>query len=218
MGYKALAWAWDQTGLKQAQKFVLVALADMADEGNTCYPGQERLARMTGSSVSTVQRAIKELESGGAITRFARRTDGGFRTSDRYRLNLAYRSNRPVVPTGQMEGAYRSNTTNLTGQIDRVTPSKNHQLTTRGAKAPTPTCGKHPEGTDLPCRACGDSRRIYEARRASEAEAKTKAFAPPMNPRKGEGMCPVHEFYPAVGLDGVRCDKCAEEAEEANAA
>lgn len=48
MSYRALNWAWE-ADLPMPQKFVLVALADMADEKDSCYPGQERLARMTGT-------------------------------------------------------------------------------------------------------------------------------------------------------------------------
>lgn len=113
MSYKALNWAWE-ADLPTSQKFVLVALADMADEHESCYPGQERLARMVGGSVSTVRRAVKALEDAGYIGRQQRRGADGMRTSDRYRLNV----NRSIWPvaspvnddelTGQMVPSHRS--------------------------------------------------------------------------------------------------------------
>lgn len=103
------------------QKFVLVALADMADEKESCYPGQERLARMTGTSVSTVRRAVKSLEEMGALSRQARGVAGGGRTSDRYVLN----TNRSIC-TGRGnrsdEGGIPVTVTAETGHSDRGTP------------------------------------------------------------------------------------------------
>lgn len=120
MSYKALNWAWEAE-LPTSQKFVLVALADMADEHESCFPGQERLARMVGGSVSTVHRAVKALEESGHISRQQRRGADGLRTSDRYRLNIN-RSNRRVDVTGQLEQGHRSNDPHLTGHSDGVTP------------------------------------------------------------------------------------------------
>lgn len=120
MSYRALNWAWE-ADLPMPQKFVLVALADMADEKDSCYPGQERLARMTGTSVSTVRRAVKALEDMGALTRQARGVAGGGRTSDRYALNTnrsfcTDRGNRSD------EGGIPVTLTVETGHSDRGTP------------------------------------------------------------------------------------------------
>jgi len=120
MSYRALNWAWEAE-LPTAQKFVLVALADMADEHESCFPGQERLARMVGGSVSTVRRAVKALEESGYIGRQQRRGADGMRTSDRYRLNVN-RSICAVDVTGQSEGGHRSNDPHLTGHGEGVTP------------------------------------------------------------------------------------------------
>lgn len=120
MSYRALNWAWE-ADLPMAQKFVLVALADMADEKETCYPGQERLAKMTGTSVSTVRRAVKTLEDSGAISRQARGVAGGGRTSDRYFLN----TNQPICTVrGNRSSEYPKpvNDDAETGHSDRGTP------------------------------------------------------------------------------------------------
>lgn len=85
MSYKATNWAYDLP-LKGSAKPVLVVLADMADESNSCFPSQERIASMTGLGSRTVRRAILRLEAAGMITRTARYDKNGHRSSDRYVL------------------------------------------------------------------------------------------------------------------------------------
>lgn len=127
MSYKATNWAYDLP-VTGPQKAVVVALADMADEAGTCFPGHDRISSMTGWSVSTVARALKTLESSGLISREHRQGAYGYRTSDRYRLhlevdapkiqpvtvtdrqksNLSESESLPVresIPTGQSDGA-----------------------------------------------------------------------------------------------------------------
>jgi pyocin large subunit-like protein len=87
MSYRATHWAYDLP-LIGPSKFVLVALADMADEENSCYPGQKRIAAMTGFSEKTVSRAINSLEEMGLLAREQRHGNFGYRTSDRYKLHL----------------------------------------------------------------------------------------------------------------------------------
>jgi len=93
MAYKATHWAWELE-LRMPEKFVLVALADMADESFSCFPGQKRIADMVGGSVKTVQRAIVELEEMGLLTREQRRAADGYRTSDRYVLAVGSLPNK----------------------------------------------------------------------------------------------------------------------------
>jgi hypothetical protein len=91
MAYEATHWAWKLKLPGQrtsTTKFVLVALADMADEAFSCFPGQERIASMVDCSVSTVGEAMKSLEGFGLIERQRRYTEGGYRTSDRYVLQV----------------------------------------------------------------------------------------------------------------------------------
>ena len=87
MSYKATHWAYDMS-ITGPAKPVLVALADMADESASCFPGQERLAAMTGLSIPTVGRALARLERLGLLSRERRFGKFGYRTSDRYHLNL----------------------------------------------------------------------------------------------------------------------------------
>lgn len=115
MSYKATAWAYDLE-LPSPRKFVLVALADFADEEGTCFPSQERLAKMTGLGESTVRRALTDLESEHLLSKQPRFKDG-HRTSNRYRLAIgrqplaesgSNRSLTPVIPLAQSVTTARS--------------------------------------------------------------------------------------------------------------
>lgn len=119
MSNEAIAWAYKQKIQNPARKFLLVALADFADEAWSCYPGQERLGEMTGQSVSTVRRHLNWLEESGYITRTRRFDAKGHRTSDRFVLNHEESlpvnltsgqipTGQNVIPTGQKEQSYRS--------------------------------------------------------------------------------------------------------------
>lgn len=97
MSNEAITWAYAQP-VGPSAKFILVALADMADEGHSCYPGQEKLAKMTGHGVRTVRRQLLELEIGGYLHRERRFDSSGHRTSDRYVLPVGQK-----IPTGQSD-------------------------------------------------------------------------------------------------------------------
>lgn len=198
MSYKATAWAYDLP-ITGPSKPVLVALADMADEAGSCYPGQEKIAHMTGLSVPTVARALARLESRGLIVRQRRVDAFGHRTSDRYHLQLTVSmpESLPITePTRQR--AYKAESQSLPiresipnhhsdgGTIRE--PLENHQ----GGAPLRSTCGKHPEGTTGNCRACGDARRRYDAARRAERD---KAVLLP--PRSDE--TPVHEHRWVAG-------------------
>jgi hypothetical protein len=97
MAHEATTWAYSLPIQNIAQKFVLVALADMADQAYSCFPGQDKLAEMTGASLRTVQRALSDLEAAGLIEREERRRAGGYRSSDRYYLKVG--SSLPSHPS-----------------------------------------------------------------------------------------------------------------------
>lgn len=88
MSNRAMAWAWGVDGLTTVQKLLLVALADFADEADSCYPGQERLAQLASTSRETVSRNLSRLEDLGLISRERRQRKDGFRTSDRFVLHV----------------------------------------------------------------------------------------------------------------------------------
>ena len=128
MSLAATAWAYRQDPGDPGAKFVLVALADFADEVGSCYPSQSTLARMTGQSDRTVRRHLKAMEKSGLIRRERRFGAGGSRTSDRYVLALStpgqidQRSDCPVVTVTSGQNDQRSSGPLTTGQDDRYPP------------------------------------------------------------------------------------------------
>ena len=58
--------------MTSTQKFLLVALADFADEEDACFPAQERLATMIGIQRQAVSRNLGALEESGLIARSRR--------------------------------------------------------------------------------------------------------------------------------------------------
>lgn len=143
MGYAALHWAWELP-LRSTDKFVMVALADLADEKHSCFPGQKALAAMTGASEVTVRRAIARMEEQGLLTREERRNESGYKSSDRYFLQVgatvdSHRSKRSVGAdlTGHPGQVSPVNQDDLTGQSDRYIeeyPPETHQRPTSGAR------------------------------------------------------------------------------------
>lgn len=132
MSNEAINWAYAQTVETSGAKFVLVALADFADQEWSCFPSQERLAAMTGQSVRTVRRQLVALEEAGLLTRQVRRDSAGQRTTDRYYLLPDKMTGREVnqpdihdIPTGQKQ-RYLPDT--MTG-YPLKNPQKNHMVT-----------------------------------------------------------------------------------------
>lgn len=118
MSHRASTWAFDQD-LPPNDKLLLLALADEAnDDGESCYPGQERLARKTSMSVRTVQRRLASLQKCGLISRRPRfRGEGRGRSSDSYRLHLDQGDNlsgRTTKATPRDDQHDKSSTTNTT--------------------------------------------------------------------------------------------------------
>lgn len=73
-----------------------------------------------------------------------------------------------------------------------------------GEAPPSPHCVKHPEGTDKPCRPCGDARRRFEAWKAAE---KTKPTPKTTMPRPSECSHPKSRR-----IEGY-CDRCGARVE-----
>lgn len=99
-------WAYEQD-VPLNEKFLLVTLADFADEKHSCYPGQEMLAKRISASVSTVRRLLKSLAEKQLIEIETRYPDGAAgRKTNRYRLavNLTGRPVSDGGSTGQTEG------------------------------------------------------------------------------------------------------------------
>jgi hypothetical protein len=95
MSIWATTWAFEQTVKPVGRKFVLVCLANFADERGFCFPSQETLATMTDQGVSTVREHLKTLESDGYIDRQHRYAKHRGRTSDGFWLKAPEERLRP---------------------------------------------------------------------------------------------------------------------------
>ena len=87
MSWGALAWATDSDVGPPAAKFILILLANKADENYSCSPSIRTLMAESNASRSTVLRALKNLETHGFISRRPQFHDSGARRSTRYYLN-----------------------------------------------------------------------------------------------------------------------------------
>jgi DNA-binding Lrp family transcriptional regulator len=140
MSNEALNWAWRQT-LKTGPKFVLVALADYADERHSCFPSFKKIEERTGYDQRTIGRHVKSLEDAGLLQRQQRRYDDGRKAGFRFFLSVDA-SNPSDCP---VEDINPTKTTHQPDKKDIATVSKcrdnnpqvnhqhNHQSTYTGA-------------------------------------------------------------------------------------
>ena len=158
MSNEALTWAFRQD-LPMTQKFVLVALADYADERGECFPKHETTAARTGANVRTVQRAIAALmEAGFMDMDHQYRDDGRFR-SNRYRLNLSRDVPRHgATPTpaeshqhpGTVPPLPRQRVTNTPAESRSKNPHRTPKGTPRGTVSADAATADRDSGEDQP--------------------------------------------------------------------
>lgn len=71
------------------RRFLLVTMADAADDDGRLWPSQKRLRLLTGMAVSTIRESIRAFEDAGILNTETRiREEGRGRTSNLYRLDL----------------------------------------------------------------------------------------------------------------------------------
>lgn len=87
MSITAMKWA-KPFQLTLAEKAVLNALADIANDNGIAWPSHRTIAEITCASISTIKRAIETLENEGILEVRSRHTPSGRKTSNIYRLNL----------------------------------------------------------------------------------------------------------------------------------
>ncbi len=68
MSIRYMTMVWDMD-LPVTEKFVMMALADCANDAGECWPSIATLVRKTSASERTVQRAIKSFEDNGHLSR-----------------------------------------------------------------------------------------------------------------------------------------------------
>ena len=132
-----IAWAMKAQTPDALSQWLLVILADHADNAGTCFPSQKTLSNRTGMGTSTINRKLIMLEDAGLITR----KSGHQGRSTRYYLcvpewdipvpereyHVPERDTKlPVNYTNNIEGWNPSE--KLTQQIDNISGAINHDL------------------------------------------------------------------------------------------
>lgn len=85
MSIKVTTWVWENGPETPVERFVLLALADFADDQGRCWPSVATIARRCCMSDRNARRILRRLEVGGWLTCAVRH--GRNRTS-RYRIHL----------------------------------------------------------------------------------------------------------------------------------
>lgn len=67
MSVEHMAMVFAAEGLEGGEKLLLLAFTNYTDPHGYCWPGEERLAEDTGTSVSTVRRTKKKLISSNLV-------------------------------------------------------------------------------------------------------------------------------------------------------
>lgn len=128
-----MTWAYDLKLGHGIQKAVLIALADHADEENSCWPSIARLVRRVEFSKRAVQAAVHELQRRGLLT-----IEEKSGTASRYFLHVGESPmNEECIPRTRAQRA-RGGSTSCIPPVHRVLggdargapkPSYNHQRT-----------------------------------------------------------------------------------------
>jgi len=92
---KATNWAWEQE-LPPSQKFVLVKLADNADEDGYCFPGTKYVAEKTGLGHSTVRAHVQWLQENEYIRLERRDRPDGSQASNHCWLLMDRQADTPL--------------------------------------------------------------------------------------------------------------------------
>lgn len=130
MSIKAMNWAFELP-LKPTPKLILLVLADMADDSGRCFPAHKTIARKSSVSVSTVKRALENMQQQGLLKKHIRR-NGQENLSNCYVLNLANTTpvqNEPpsihgceptLVHPDELETQFNRTTTHTTGDVKKI--------------------------------------------------------------------------------------------------
>src|SRR3990170_5946037 len=98
MSVTAIAWAFRQKCKTPAEKLVLIALADLANDAGLCWPGQEYLAGKCDLSREAICRLLRSLEGQKTITSVRRKDTTGRDTGKQYILKISIPVCNPSPP------------------------------------------------------------------------------------------------------------------------
>jgi hypothetical protein len=103
MSLKVMTWAWT-VPLPPSPKFVLMALADEADDSGFCFPSHRRIAQKCSITERSVRRLIRLLATDRYLV-VQQRFNNRARTSNGYQLAVDHpRTNCPGVPDITVRG------------------------------------------------------------------------------------------------------------------
>lgn len=212
MSYELTAWAVaverpaDAGADWTTVKLTLVTMASFADaQGRECFASVATIASRMGASPATIKRAISSLRQLGLVVASEQQSPG---RPTRFQFVDGVCVTEPGSPMTQVnddpgrarpgslvsqgvghprprgwvtdEPQTRSLTRDLTGGARR---GADRPRLTVVSEPPSKTCERHPDGTDMPCAACGDARRRsqeFEQRRrltALEAQREERELA-----------------------------------------
>lgn len=107
MSIKVMSWVWDEGPREPTERFLLLALADIADDAGKCWPAVGTVAARCCMSERNARRIIRKLEDGGWLETQAQ---AGRNHTNVYHIrkpdNL---SARTICPPGQMKHENRTN-------------------------------------------------------------------------------------------------------------
>lgn len=86
---------YDDRDLSHRAKAVYMYLKDRSDVEGKCWPSLKTIAASLRLSVSTVQRALSELERAGYVTRNTRYRANGGKTSNLYTVAASKKESHP---------------------------------------------------------------------------------------------------------------------------
>ena len=129
MSVQQISKALDLGGVSQAEKLLLIVLANYADENGRCWPSQATLSQKTCMSDRSIRTAFVRLEGLGLIIRERRTRKDGSRTSDMIQLCLDAQTEDDggdlpeniSGPTGKSRQSYRKNLPVLPENISGLT-------------------------------------------------------------------------------------------------
>ena len=174
MSCRARDWAWSCKGLTLAQRVVLLALAERADEnGTSCFPSLGLLERTTGLSRRGLTKALSELD-GDLIER----DRGGPGRATNYRLLLSIQRGDQGSPEDREQGSLGNRVPESREQSSLPGPGepgalgnrvpKGRELSARGRELSAPSVGN----TVPPNRHKNRHRTVSEPSLSSDADAR----------------------------------------------
>lgn len=94
MSVEAISWSLAQNAPSPTAKFVLVLLANLADDDGKCWPGIDYITDRTQFNRATIIRAIAALEDCGLLAKVIRPGEGDGRKSNLYQLATSQRATK----------------------------------------------------------------------------------------------------------------------------